>query len=119
MLKKGEISEKDYNAKLETIEKELERCANGNQSQSTTISEPKISGKNIYCTQEAKLCSDGSYVGRTGPNCEFAECPGKGAGSGSAINSFGSAYWQCYDGKESKDSSSCKVTFLVLSKLAA
>ena len=28
------------------------------------------------CTQEAKLCSDGSYVGRTGPNCEFAPCPG-------------------------------------------
>jgi len=28
------------------------------------------------CTQEAKLCSDGSSVGRTGPNCEFAACPG-------------------------------------------
>lgn len=27
------------------------------------------------CTQEAKLCSDGSYVGRTGPNCEFSACP--------------------------------------------
>ncbi|MDO8590715.1 MAG: Gmad2 immunoglobulin-like domain-containing protein, partial [bacterium] len=27
------------------------------------------------CTQEAKLCSDGSYVSRTGPNCEFASCP--------------------------------------------
>jgi hypothetical protein len=27
------------------------------------------------CTQEAKLCPDGSYVGRTGPNCEFAPCP--------------------------------------------
>lgn len=21
------------------------------------------------------LCPDGSYVGRTGPNCEFSECP--------------------------------------------
>ena len=29
----------------------------------------------IFCTQEAKLCPDGSYVGRTGPNCEFAQCP--------------------------------------------
>ena len=29
----------------------------------------------IACTQEAKLCPDGSYVGRTGPNCEFAACP--------------------------------------------
>ena len=27
------------------------------------------------CTQEAKMCSDGSYVGRSGPNCEFAKCP--------------------------------------------
>jgi hypothetical protein len=27
------------------------------------------------CTLEAKLCPDGSYVGRTGPNCEFAQCP--------------------------------------------
>ncbi|MDO8512521.1 MAG: hypothetical protein Q7S57_04565 [bacterium] len=27
------------------------------------------------CTQEAKICSDGSSVGRTGPNCEFAACP--------------------------------------------
>lgn len=27
------------------------------------------------CTQEAKLCPDGSSVGRGGPNCEFAECP--------------------------------------------
>lgn len=29
----------------------------------------------LACTQEAKLCPDGSAVGRTGPNCEFAECP--------------------------------------------
>ena len=34
---------------------------------------PKNEG--IACTTEAKLCPDGSAVGRTGPNCEFAECP--------------------------------------------
>ena len=28
----------------------------------------------VFCTQEAKLCSDGSYVGRTGPQCEFTKC---------------------------------------------
>ncbi|MCL5409853.1 MAG: hypothetical protein M1607_03275 [Patescibacteria group bacterium] len=28
------------------------------------------------CTQEAKQCPDGSFVGRTGPNCEFSPCPG-------------------------------------------
>lgn len=26
------------------------------------------------CTQEAKICPDGSVVGRTGPNCEFSAC---------------------------------------------
>ena len=28
----------------------------------------------VICTSEAKLCPDGSFVGRTGPNCEF-NCP--------------------------------------------
>lgn len=32
-------------------------------------------GAAVICTLDAKLCPDGSYVGRTGPNCEFAECP--------------------------------------------
>lgn len=27
------------------------------------------------CTQEAKICPDGSSVGRSGPNCEFSPCP--------------------------------------------
>ncbi|MBW3019573.1 hypothetical protein KY329_05310 [Candidatus Woesearchaeota archaeon] len=31
----------------------------------------------VACTEEAKLCPDGSAVGRTGPNCEFAPCPGE------------------------------------------
>ncbi len=33
------------------------------------------SDNQIACTMEAKLCSDGSAVGRTGPKCEFAKCP--------------------------------------------
>ncbi len=33
------------------------------------------SPNNIACTQEAKQCPDGSYVGRTGKNCEFTDCP--------------------------------------------
>jgi hypothetical protein len=28
----------------------------------------------VACTEDARQCSDGSYVGRTGPNCEFV-CP--------------------------------------------
>jgi len=31
----------------------------------------------VACTLEAKLCPDGSTVGRVGPNCEFAPCPGE------------------------------------------
>ena len=31
--------------------------------------------KQVACTLEAKLCPDGSSVGRIGPNCEFASCP--------------------------------------------
>jgi hypothetical protein len=29
----------------------------------------------LACTMEAMICPDGSAVGRTGPNCEFAACP--------------------------------------------
>jgi hypothetical protein len=55
------------------------------------------------CTADAKMCPDGSYVDRTGPNCEFAACPneittpppppppppGGNAGSGSVSGSNG------------------------------
>ncbi len=34
-----------------------------------------IEKKQSACTTEAKICPDGSAVGRTGPNCEFAACP--------------------------------------------
>lgn len=30
----------------------------------------------IACTRDAMICPDGSAVGRVGPNCEFAPCPG-------------------------------------------
>jgi|GEM_PF-415312 len=33
---------------------------------------PTVSG--TVCTADAKLCPDGTAVGRTGPNCEFAAC---------------------------------------------
>lgn len=29
----------------------------------------------VSCTLEAKICQDGTAVGRTGPNCEFSKCP--------------------------------------------
>ena len=34
--------------------------------------------KSVACPQDAKLCPNGkTYVGRQGPNCEFAPCPGQ------------------------------------------
>lgn len=35
---------------------------------------PELS-KGTACTQEAKICPNGTAVGRTGPNCEFVACP--------------------------------------------
>lgn len=40
----------------------------------------KPSGNQIACTADAKLCPDGSAVGRTGPKCEFAACSDSGNG---------------------------------------
>ena len=39
------------------------------------------------CTLEAKLCPDGSAVGREGPNCEFAACPAQKQATSTPISS--------------------------------
>ncbi len=36
---------------------------------------PSADQNGIACTQDAKQCPDGSYVGRVPPTCEFAACP--------------------------------------------
>lgn len=36
---------------------------------------PASTSSPVACTMEAKMCPDGSFVGRTGPGCEFAACP--------------------------------------------
>lgn len=41
------------------------------------ISLPTRPSAPVACTLDAKLCPDGSSVGRVGPNCEFAPCPGE------------------------------------------
>ncbi len=38
-------------------------------------SQTEDTDRKIFCTQEAKQCPDGTWVGRTGPNCEFTKCP--------------------------------------------
>lgn len=41
----------------------------------STIENRNNAGGGTVCTMDAKQCPDGSYVGRTGPKCEFAACP--------------------------------------------
>lgn len=31
----------------------------------------------VFCTMDAKVCPDGSSVGRVPPDCAFAPCPGE------------------------------------------
>jgi hypothetical protein len=79
------------------------------------------------CTQDVKICPDGSYVGRTGPNCEFAACPlptgpitptlicktgvnGFGIETQCAENRYRYMTFSCYDGFGRREGSetSCK-----------
>ncbi|MFA5930293.1 MAG: cupredoxin family copper-binding protein [Candidatus Micrarchaeia archaeon] len=65
--------------------------ANGQQppagsNQQPAASPPAPPGSNnptgpVACSMEAKICPDGTPVGRTGPNCEFAACPPSGNNS--------------------------------------
>ncbi len=45
-------------------------------------------GNGVACTDEAKICPDGSAVGRTGPNCSFATCPPPNAELTTASTTF-------------------------------
>jgi hypothetical protein len=61
--------------------------------------EPGDGGGTVACTMDAKICPDGSAVGRVGPNCEFAECPSADGGQGTACRSDNdcSAGYVCLD----------------------
>ncbi len=68
---------RDFAPLLESIRLVPESATLNNNPPINTkpIPSPKPAPDMIYCTQEAKQCPDGSYVGRTGPNCEFSPCP--------------------------------------------
>lgn len=44
---------------------------------------PPSTDAGTLCAQDAKLCPDGSSVGRVAPNCEFAACPDSNVPTGS------------------------------------
>ncbi len=60
-----------------------------NQTRNTPSPTPTPDQK--ACSQEAKIRPDGSGVGRTGPNCEFAACPKNNESSSSET-----ADWETY-----------------------
>lgn len=48
-----------------------EQCFDGFQTYVRTIIEQPLPEEPVMCTADAMQCPDGSWVGRTGPNCEF------------------------------------------------
>lgn len=61
-------NQKGYENKIEEFRKILSTLKLTNQVLPTLK-------QGVMCPQDAKLCPNGSYVSRTGPNCEFAMCP--------------------------------------------
>ncbi len=51
-----------------------EAIPNSQPSTPTEIDPPSAGDVMVACTMDAKQCPDGSYVGRSGPKCEFV-CP--------------------------------------------
>lgn len=47
---------------------------NVGKKQPTPITPPPVD-ETVFCTTDAMLCPDGSYVARVAPNCNFAPCP--------------------------------------------
>jgi hypothetical protein len=54
----------------------LVACKKGSGGSETNPPQGEPEGP-VACTMDAKVCPDGSAVGRQGPNCEFAPCPGE------------------------------------------
>lgn len=46
----------------------------------------------VACTLDARICPDGSAVGRQGPDCEFAPCPGGEATSTEPVGMANTVY---------------------------
>lgn len=79
-------------------------------------SAPSPTPEMVACTADAKMCPDGSAVGRVGPNCEFAPCPGSSApGVPPEDTSYTcpqTDYVDCMPGPDKTLPSQCDPTFL-------
>ncbi len=54
--------------------------------------EPKTASAQTMCTMDARQCPDGSWVGRSGPNCEFVCGGGTNGNDGTYTNWPGTEY---------------------------
>jgi len=82
----GAISDVGYKILLQNIEQRLELSTevdveaviqilqNGEVSPAPPVD---VIDDLVSCSADAKICPDGTGVGRIGPNCEFAACPGE------------------------------------------
>lgn len=39
------------------------------------LQQSTVSGGGVPCADDAQMCSDGSFVGRVPPQCDFSDCP--------------------------------------------
>ena len=46
-----------------------------NRDTTQNLNEIPSRGDEIMCTMDARMCPDGSYVGRQAPDCKFQICP--------------------------------------------
>jgi len=72
--------EKKLSERKKKFENKKNKITNINNSKATSSEEKDIKKNNkndndILCTMEAKMCSDGTYVGRVAPKCDFSLCP--------------------------------------------
>ncbi len=49
----------------------------------------------VACTMEAKICPDGSAVGRVPPTCDFELCPNEIVDPGMPVSTFPSTGYEC------------------------
>ncbi len=71
--------------------------------------ETELENETVFCTMDAKMCSDGSYVGRDAENnCEFFPCPnGEELEDDENENSCNNKYWVDNTNKECSQKQFC------------
>ncbi len=72
-LSASALSVDEIRAQIQTLMQQIQQLQEQMKILTTPTTTPPVA-----CTMDAKICPDGSAVGRIGPRCEFAACPGGG-----------------------------------------